>query len=218
MLSDGDLAISDISPNGKQILYHSEKDDSDLWSVDLDTGRESQTTSDLGPEFWPDVAPNGSAIVYQGARRSSLGSKVRSCQIFSQQISANAQASQIAPNGFNAKWSPDGRQIAFLRDSAGNNSLWLASAHGGDERNLTDGGVLFAGYSLLPYVRVQARDFDWSPDGRSIVYGASRAGASNIWRVDVAGGETQLTNNGEKGLLFMNPIFSPDGAGSPGSR
>lgn len=212
MLSDGDLQVSDVSPDGKQILYHSEKDDSDIWGVDLENDRQFQVTSDLGPEFWPEVSPDGRLIVYQAGQRSSLGAKVREVSIFARPLGTqDAQPTQITRRGFDPQWSPDGRQVAFLRDEAGVASIWLASARGGDERRIADGGVMASGYTLLPYLRLQPHDLDWSPDGRSIVYATRRGGIANIARVETAGGETQLTANAEKDVLFLDPIFSPDG-------
>ncbi|HLM02875.1 MAG TPA: protein kinase, partial [Pyrinomonadaceae bacterium] len=217
--SDSDSRVSDISKDGTKILYTSAKDDSDLWGVRLDGGsnsagggREFQLTSDIGVEFWQDAAPNGETIVYQAARQTSVGDKLFQCLILSQKITGEARATELAGDGFNPRWSPDGNHLAFLRPEAGNNSLWMASATGGDARALTTGGVVFGGYTLLPYNRFQTQDFQWSPDSRSLIYCASRNGVANVWQTAVDGsGEKQLTANEDKNLLFFNPIFSADG-------
>jgi len=123
----------------------------------------------------------------------------------------------MSKDGFNPRWSPDGKQLAFLRSEAGNNSLWITSEAGGDERRLTDGGILFSGYLKLPFNRNQTQDYQWSPDSRSLIYCANRGGVSNVWKAGTDGiDETQLTNNEntnneDKSLLFFNPLFSPDG-------
>lgn len=71
---------------------------------------------------------------------------------------------------------------------------------------------MFAGYSMLPYNRVQTDDYQWAPDGRSLIYSALRVGVSNIWQTFADGtGEKQLTANDDKKLLFFNPVFAPDG-------
>jgi Tol biopolymer transport system component len=59
---------------------------------------------------------------------------------------------------------------------------------------------------------LQGRDFDWSPDGRSLIYAANRDGVPNIWRTDVDGGETRLTDNGDKSLIYLDPAYSHDGS------
>jgi serine/threonine protein kinase len=215
--SDSDSKVSDISKDGTKILYTSGKDDSDLWGVNLDGGsgggnKEFQLTSDIGVEFWQDAAPNGETIAYQAARQSSIGDKLFHCLILSQKITGDGKPAQLAEAGFNPRWSPDGNYLAFLRPEAGNNSLWITSAAGGDARALTTGGVVFGGYTLLPYNRFQTQDYQWSPDSRSLVYCAYRNGISNVWQTAIDGtGEKQLTANEDKNLLFFNPIFSPDG-------
>jgi eukaryotic-like serine/threonine-protein kinase len=211
-LSDSDIAVADVSPDGKEILYTTSKDDSDLWAINLENQKETQLTSDIGAEFWPDLSPDGSVIAYQAARRTSVGSRLLNCQLFSQPLAGDPRPTSIAPDGYSPRWSPDGKQIAFLRSEAGNSSLWVTSAAGGDARRVTEGGVLFGGFSMLPFTRVQSRDYDWSPDGSSLVYSANRDGVSNIWRAEVNGGETQLTGNTEKGSIFFDPASSPDGS------
>lgn len=37
-------------------------------------------------------------------------------------------------------WSPDGRKIAFVRNSDGNKDIWVMNADGGNQINLTKGG------------------------------------------------------------------------------
>ena len=211
-VSETDNSVADISQDGTKILFISSKDDADLWRVPVDGGKESQVTSDIGVEFWPDISTDGHNIVYQAIRRASTGGKVLNCSIFSQNLDRDARVSQVSADGFNPQWSPDGRQIAYLKSEGGRNSLWVSSVDAADARRVTDNGVLFGGYSLLPYNRLQTSDFQWSPDGRSLIYGAVRKGLSNIWQTQVDGsGEKQLTNNTEETLLFFNPVFSLDG-------
>lgn len=211
-LSDSDNIVSDISTDGTKVLYKSSKDDSDLWSFNLDGGKEFQLTSDIGAEFWQDAAPNGEAIAYQAVLRSSGSGKLLQSSIFSQKTNGEGRQIQLSPNGFNPRWSPDGGHLAFLRSAAGSNSLWITSATGGDERVLTVGGIVFGGYSQLPYNRFQTQDYQWSRDSHSLIYCAYRDGISNIWQVAIDGtGERQLTRNEDRKLLFFNPLFSTDG-------
>jgi eukaryotic-like serine/threonine-protein kinase len=211
--SDSDSYVTDVSSDGKRILYETTRDDSDLWGARLADGKEFQLTSALGAEFWQEVAPGGEAVAYQAARRSSVGGKPLQCLIVSQKIADGARQLQLAADGFNPRWSPDGSHLAFLRSDGGNNSLWITSAAGGDARALTEGNVVFGGYLLLPFNRMQTQDYQWSPDSRSLIYCGTRGGVSNVWKAAADGtGEAMLTNNEEKGRLFFNPLFSPDGA------
>jgi len=211
-LSDTDSRISDISSDGTKILYTTTKDDADLWAVSLESGKEQQITKAIGVEFWPDVSPNGQAIVYQSDNRLSTGGKLLQSALSKQELNVEGRVSQLAQDGFNPRWSPDGSRVAFLRSQAGNHSLWISSADGADQRRISEGGVMFGGYSTLPYNRVQSQDYQWSSDSRTLVYSANRGGVWNIWQAAADGsGEKPITTNEERKLIFFNPIFSPDG-------
>lgn len=213
-MSDTDSLISDISKDGTKILYTTRKDDADLWSISTEGGKETQLTSAIGAEYWPDVSPKGEAIAYQAVRRLSTGGKLLNSVLMTQGARSDAKTSQLATDGFYPQWSPDGTNIAFLRSQSGNHSLWVTSADGVNEHPVSDGGVMFGGYSILPSNRLQTHDFQWSPDGRSLIYSALRGGVSNIWQTFLDGsGEKQLTANGsdDKKLLYFDPVFSPDG-------
>lgn len=211
--NDSDSIISDVSVDGSKILYKSNKNDLDLWGVNLSDKTEFQVTSDIGGEFWQDVSPNSENIVYQSAPWTSIQIKLTSSLILTQKIKNDGQKITLSSDGFNPRWSPDGNKIAFLHSDGGKMNLWLTSALGGDARQLTSDGILFSGYTLLPFNLVQTQDYQWSPDSRSIIYCAVRGGVSNVWQMAIDGaGEKRLTNNEDKNLRFFNPLFSPDGS------
>ncbi|MBA4122917.1 MAG: serine/threonine-protein kinase [Acidobacteria bacterium] len=215
--SDFDSYVADVSSDGTKILYETTRDAYHLWGIPLEDRKEFKLTSGIGAEFWQDVAPNGEKIAYQSACRSSVGGNLLQCSIWSQKITNSDQKFKMSADGFNPRWSPDGSHLAFLRsEAAGNNSLWITSAAGGDERKLTDGGIVFGGLSLIPFNHLETQDYQWSPDSRSLIYCANRGGVSNVWKAEADGtadgaDETQLTKNEDKSLLFFNPLFSPDG-------
>ncbi|MBY0506669.1 MAG: serine/threonine-protein kinase [Bryobacteraceae bacterium] len=66
--------------------------------------------------------------------------------------------------------SPDGRTLALVATATGKSGLWVRPLDGTAARLLP--GTELAQFPL------------WSPDGRSLAYGAS----GRLWRVDVAGG------------------------------
>ena len=83
-------------------------------------------------------------------------------------------------------WSPDGLQIVFASDRYGNFDLFIMSVNGGEPRRLT-----FHSAAESP--------FSFSPDGQSVLFGASRMDTAEnrafpaaympeLYRVPVTGG------------------------------
>lgn len=79
-------------------------------------------------------------------------------------------------------FSPDGRQLVFARkDRRTVSELYLVAADGGPVRQLTNGG----GEGAIDGV-------DWTSDGQSLVYAATRNGKMTLWRVPLSGGEPTM--------------------------
>jgi serine/threonine protein kinase len=208
--ADSDTRISDISSDGTRILYTTSKNDSDIWGVSIDGGKEFQLTTDVGLEFWQDTSPAGDSMAFQTMLRSNIGDNIFHGSLELLKISDGRQT-RLVDDGFDVRFSPDGGKLAFMRAEAGKNSLWVMSAGGGDAKQLTASGVVFGGHSKLPLNRTQTQNYQWSQDGSSIVYIAVRDGLSNVWKVGMDGGEIMLTNNQTKTLLFFGPAVSRDG-------
>ena len=97
-------------------------------------------------------------------------------------------------------WSPDGREIAYVRDQ----HIRVVSALGGSDRQITDFQV------MLPAV--------WSPDGRYLAAGeavepegASSVAGHGIYLIPVAGGVPRALTRPRPRASHQSPAFSPDG-------
>lgn len=66
------------------------------------------------------------------------------------------------------RWSPDGRQIAFLSNQSGWTQLCLVDLASGEQRQLTNDAA-------------DVRDFAWSPQGDQIALVASRRGSGDLF-------------------------------------
>ena len=105
-----------------------------------------------------------------------------------------------------ATWSPDGSQIAFMRDlhstGAGKgqqDDVFIMDAAGSNVRNVTQHP---AGEGNVA----------WSPDGRHLVFLSNRNGEIDLYTLELASGiMTQLTDNAKEGGLSAAPNWSPDG-------
>src|SRR5215469_2214985 len=88
--------------------------------------------------------------------------------------------------------SPDGKMLAV--DLQG--SIWVLPAAGGTAKRITD-------------IFNDARQPQWSPDGKNIIFFGYRAGGYDLWEVSVDGSnQHQLT---EGTFDDREPIFSHDG-------
>jgi dipeptidyl aminopeptidase/acylaminoacyl peptidase len=118
-----------------------------------------------------------------------------------------------------AKWTPAPRvvstlhyrqdRVGFVDD--GYTHLYVVSADGGTPRGVTNGRWSVGAGELRGSVQ-----FDWTPDGRTIVFNANRAAdadtqheISNLFTVDVTTGNVRdlVTKRG----AWSHPVVSPDG-------
>lgn len=95
-------------------------------------------------------------------------------------------------------WSPDGKQIAFVRDDSQDTSIVLIDAASGKEKVLVDSPAL---------------DLDpaFSADGATVYYSSAESGDLDLWQIDLeSGAKKRLTT--ERGQE-MKPQPLPDGSG-----
>jgi Tol biopolymer transport system component len=104
---------------------------------------------------------------------------------------------------FGAQWSPDGRELAFVRSdlSTGADAIFTVDTDGTDEHQVT------------PWALNGGDRTDWSPDGRWILFRVQAGdGSSNLYEVHPDGSAvTNLTNQPAGGYQYLSPSFSPDG-------
>ena len=209
---DRDAFALNLAADGTKILYGSSKEESDIWGVRVAQGEEFTITSGINSELWPDASPDGQNIAFQSIRSLSQGDKLQLGSILTKPANAEGQPFELAASGFLPKWSPDGKQLAFMREFEDKINLVAVKATGGGERQLTTEGVANVENTVLPYNRYQTSYFSWSFDGSTIVYCARRSGQQNVWLVSADGSkDTQLTNNQDSGVSIYCPMWSADG-------
>jgi eukaryotic-like serine/threonine-protein kinase len=202
-----DHVTSDVSNDGTRVLDLASRDDSNVFSVDVDSGKELEMTSGIGLKLWPSVSPDGKMIAYQAT--NAIGKLVSSSIML--RSTSDGQQWQVASDGFNVSWSHDARQLAFLRFREGNVNIFSVGVAREDEKQLTTGGIVSSGHSLLPSNRV-GQDVSWSPDGSKIAYCSLKSGYPNVWTINADGShETQITANTDANLSLSSPLWSTDG-------
>ena len=108
---------------------------------------------------------------------------------------------------YQAKFSPDGKQIVFISDREGSDNVWIMNADGTNAHSLTkEKKFMFTSPT-------------WSPDGQYVVtrrYGTypfdSYLRKTELWMYHKDGGSgVQLTKGDPKVTRVSGPVFSPDG-------
>jgi Tol biopolymer transport system component len=126
----------DVSPDGRQIAYAEKVDGrAQIFLMNIDGSGQHRLTFDGLRDRGPHWSPNGRRITYFSAAgkggRSEGDEDVWSIAV------AGGRPKHLASSAQDGVYSPDGRQIAFLR----NYSIWLMRADGSDQRKLLEGGL-----------------------------------------------------------------------------
>lgn len=103
-----------------------------------------------------------------------------------------------------ARFSPDGKQLAYMSDAAGGDNIWIMNVDGSGAREVSK-----EKFRLL-------NNPVWHPDGKFIAarkhYSGTRSlGSGEIWMFHTQGGGVQLNEKPNWQKDLGEPAFSPDG-------
>jgi Tol biopolymer transport system component len=155
------------------------------------TLRSRPLTSLPGSESSASLSPDGNFVVFSWSNNGPTDLYIKAVDSESMRRLTETSSPEFSP-----AWSPDGREIAFVRGGAG---VFLISALGGAERKIADTG----------------NRVGWSADSRSVFVGQTCPGTTDafcIYQIELATlQKRQITKAGESnpGLGFA---ASPDGA------
>jgi dipeptidyl aminopeptidase/acylaminoacyl peptidase len=104
------------------------------------------------------ISPDGRQVVFE-LKRFDLNENKNFVQLMIAEVATRSVRPLTAGNHSDTmpRWSPDGARLAFLSDREKTTCLYVMEMTGGEPRRVTDRDG-------------HARDFDWSPDGRRLVY------------------------------------------------
>ncbi len=171
------------SPDGTQVAFVSDRDDPgnlDIYVMNADGSGVRRITTDEEVDAHPAWSPDGAQLAYQ----RSDGKGHWELFIIGVDGSGERQITRNNVSDESPAWSPDGTQLAFERFVGTNLEIFVMDVDGTSERQVTN----LPGQDHAPV---------WSPDGKAIAFSrdADEDGTSDVWTVDVAGGEaTQVTN------------------------
>lgn len=161
---DRDFNWVQVSPDGKELAYCSSLRDEpyQLSIVGVD-GSNLRRLGEGCPQGW---SPDGKHILVNppGQRVVVLMSV------------ADGSSQPIASRVFHARFSPDGRYIAFIRAEFGRfiGPVFVVSANGGPEALIVEG---------------KNKDVLWASDGKSLLFVSDRRGINDLWSIGIAEGK-----------------------------
>ncbi len=179
----GKSGDASISSDGKNVAFVSDRDGTfRIWLKQLASGEEVALTE--GRDFAPHISPDASTVLFNRTAESGL-------DLFRVPL-VGGEPRRLARNVGGTSWSPDGAQIAFVRDVGQRSQVIVIPAEGGEEK-------------ILVEREGSLRGIAWSPKGKRIaVEEASRVNTLShhvLGTVDVASGAWRE--------LFQLPAGSP---------
>jgi Tol biopolymer transport system component len=180
-----DVASLAVSLRGNRLVLSQGRRDTNIWRLDLQSGRTEAWIVSTAAETQPRYSPDGRRIAFFSTRSGTYAPWVADAD------GKNAVEMPAAgTRGGSLAWSPDGSRLAFNGNVRGQWEVFTLSSQGGAPDRLTTGLDSSSGAS-------------WSRDGRWLYFSS----ANEIWRVPAGGGKaTQITRQGGYG-----PIESRDG-------
>jgi dipeptidyl aminopeptidase/acylaminoacyl peptidase len=228
-----------VSPDGRRVVYTvneavmtAEKSEylTQVWMANADGSDAYQMTFGDKSSTNPDWSPDGKWIAFTSSRSGKNN-------LYLLRVGGGEaeMITEVKSGVGSFAWSPDGKWIAFtMNDPQTDNEE--KSNKGKDDSRWIDENVKMSHLYVVPVMKDAAGKretrqltkgnftvgsglgsggFDWSPDGKSIVFTFTKAPKADYWTsanvsvVDVASGEVKplaATSAAE-----MQPLYSPDG-------
>ena len=144
-------------------------------------------------EYHPSLSPDGKKLAYLTSEKQDYGLTVLKIYDFETHKKTELKGWIDTRVG----WSPDGKEIVFVRNKGGFNDLYIYNLAEDKERRIS--------------ARLRAKDPSFSPDGQRIAFVHNKDGTNNLGLIDRDGTDVVYLTNNNDATQYMAPRFSPDG-------
>ena len=192
----GEATWPSIPATGNSLVYEQGQSKFNIWRLDLKDAIHSARApspliSEKGDKMRPELSPDGKKIAFESNRLGFWD--IWTCDVEGKDCD---QITSLHGTAGRARWSPNGRYIAFEFHPKERSEIYVVEVPGGLPHLLP---TIAGADNLSP---------SWSRDGRWI-YFASKRGTEpfQIWKTPAQGGSpSRITSNGG-----ISPVESPDG-------
>jgi Tol biopolymer transport system component len=196
LTTEGFNATPAFSRDGRRMAYLSDRGGGtyDIWLMRADGTAAHQLTHMRGNAEFPDFAPGGLRVAFDGL---TAGSAKDDIYVIGTDGKGLTRLTHGQGNNDRPVFSPDGRRIAFVSDRTGVQQVWVMNVDGTRQHQLTT--KTLAHYAV-----------DWSPDGKRIVFDEGGPGQPTAIVVAKADGtdQTKITHGATRDF---GAVWSPDG-------
>jgi dipeptidyl aminopeptidase/acylaminoacyl peptidase len=150
----------------------------------------------------PQISPDGKLVAYE-VSKTNWEENAFETEIWVAHVAAPHDPYQLTSGKKSSsapRWSPNGKEVAFLSDRDGKKQIYLISPMGGEAREISK-------------AETAVNAFKWMPDGKSLVYTASDADTKEMKDRKAKYGEFEIVKSEyEMTHLWLQPV---DGKATP---
>jgi dipeptidyl aminopeptidase/acylaminoacyl peptidase len=144
----------------------------------------------------PQISPDGKHVAYE-ISKTNWQENAFETEIWIARVAAPHDPYQLTSgkkSSSGPRWSPDGKELAFLSDRDGKKQIYLISPTGGEAREISKSETAVIA-------------FKWMPDGKSLIYTASDADTKAMKDRKEKYGEFEIVKSEyQMNHLWMQPL------------